>query len=251
MNQATVSIITPAYRSAAFIESAIRSAQAQDYQQWEMIVVDDCSPDDTCSRVADIEGQDQRVRLVRQAANAGPAAARNVALEMARGRYIAFLDSDDMWLPGKLSAQLQFLQKNKAAISYTEYRRISQDGAIVGRHIKVPDALTYNDLLRNTAIVTSSVVVDRAITGPFLMPIAPYDDYALWLLLLRSGNVARGLRRDYLRYRVVADSVSRSTRLSASRVWSTYRDVESLGLARSAWSFSGYAVRGWLKYRRF
>jgi teichuronic acid biosynthesis glycosyltransferase TuaG len=251
VNGALVSIITPAYRAAEFVAETIRSAQAQDHSEWEMWVVDDCSPDETCARVEALAEQDSRVRLIRQKANAGPAAARNVALSNARGRYIAFLDSDDLWLPGKLSAQLRFMQERGAALSYTEFRRITQDGATVGRRVPVPASLTYNALLCNTAIVTSTVVLDRDKTGRVAMPDAPYDDYALWLLLLRSGHLAYGLRDDLVRYRVVSGSVSRSKGVSARRVWRTYRDIESLGVLRSAWSFANYAARGWLKYRKF
>lgn len=250
-DRVTVSIVTPAYKAAGFIESTIQSVQEQHYPHWEMLVVDDCSPDDTCERVAALSAVDSRIRLLSQTANQGPAAARNVALSHAIGRYIAFLDSDDLWLPEKLSTQLQFMEQQQAAISYTEFRRISQDGLMTGRRITVPRALTYHGLLCNTAILTSSVVIDRQGTGHFTMPDAPYDDYALWLSLLRSGHVAYGLKRDLVRYRVVANSVSRSKPMSAARVWRTYRHIESLSLLRSAWCFTNYAVRGWLKYRTF
>ena len=251
MNKALVSIVTPAYRAAEFVGDTIKSAQCQDHSDWEMLVVDDCSPDETCARVDAFAAADPRVRLIRQTANAGPAVARNVALEQAKGRYMAFLDSDDLWLPGKLTAQLEFMQERQAAVSYTGFRRITQDASRVGRLISVPRTLTYGRLLCNTAIVTSTVMIDCAKTGPFSMPDAPYDDYALWLSLLRSGHVAHGLNRDLLRYRVVTNSVSRSKRISAVRVWQTYRRIESLGLLKSSWSFANYAVRGWLKYRVF
>jgi teichuronic acid biosynthesis glycosyltransferase TuaG len=251
LNRALVSIITPAYRAAEFVGDTIKSAQCQDHSDWEMLVVDDCSPDETCARVAAFAAADPRVRLIRQTANAGPAAARNIALEQAKGRYIAFLDSDDLWMPGKLSTQLRFMHEREAALSYTDFRRITQDGATVGRRVSVPSRLTYHDLLCNTAIVTSTVMLDREKTGSVSMPDAPYDDYALWLMLLRSGHIAHGLRVDLVRYRVVSGSVSRSKRTSALRVWRTYRDVEALGLVRSAWSFANYAVRGWLKYKAF
>lgn len=249
MTSAQVSIITPAYRAASFVGETIRSAQMQEHTDWEMLIVDDCSPDDTCAVIETFSAADPRVRLIRQPQNAGPAAARNVALAQARGRYIAFLDSDDLWMPGKLSQQLQFMRELSAPLSYTEYRRINQDGSLLGRRIPVPSSLDYRQLLCNTAIITSTVIVDTDVTGRVSMPDAPYDDYALWLKLLRAGHVAHGLKADLLRYRVVAGSVSRSKSTSAMRVWRTYRDIESLGMVRSAWSFANYAIRGWLKYR--
>lgn len=249
MSSVQVSIITPAWRAAAFVGETIRSAQVQDFTDWEMLIVDDCSPDDTCRVIDSFSVADPRVRLIRQPRNAGPAEARNAALAQARGRYIAFLDSDDVWLPGKLSRQLEFMRGKSAPLSYTEYSRITQDASLLGQRIRVPPSLDYNQLLCNTAIVTSTVIVDTSLTGKVSMPIAPYDDYALWLKLLRAGHVAHGLQADLLRYRVVAGSVSRSKSTSAMRVWRTYRDIESLGVVRSAWSFANYAVRGWLKYR--
>jgi teichuronic acid biosynthesis glycosyltransferase TuaG len=246
-----VSIITPAYNAAGFIGEAVDSVRMQDHLDWEMLIVDDCSPDDTCAKVDQQAARDPRVRLIRQTRNGGPAAARNLALAQATGRYIAFLDSDDLWMPHKLTRQLAFMRARDAALSFTSLRRITQDGSRVGRLIGVPDKLDYDQLLCDTAIVTSSVIMDREKTGDVRMPDAPYDDYALWLKLTKAGHVAWGLPEDLLRYRVVTGSVSRSKRVSAHRVWQTYRDIESLGLVRSAWSFTNYAVRGWLKYRKF
>jgi teichuronic acid biosynthesis glycosyltransferase TuaG len=251
MNENLVSIITPAYRAAAFIQDTIRSVQCQDYRAWEMLIVDDCSPDATSELVTEISRQDSRVRLIRQSTNQGPAVARNTALEAANGKFVAFLDSDDVWLPEKLSTQLTFMTKLNAAISYTEFSRMSADGQRVGRRIEVPSTLTYRRLLCNTAIATSTVIVDQLKTGAVRVPIAPYDDYAAWLSILRRGHVAHGLKRDLMRYRVLEGSISRSKRRSANWVWKTYRQIEGLGLLDSAWCFANYATRGWLKYRWF
>jgi teichuronic acid biosynthesis glycosyltransferase TuaG len=246
-----VSIVTPAYKAAKFVSETIESVIAQDYPHWEMLVVDDRSPDDTAEVVARHSSADPRVKLIRQAQNGGAATARNAALEAARGRYVAFLDSDDVWLPGKLSRQLRFMSEQGAGLSFTAFRRISQDGARTGRLIGVPDSMSYSSLLGNTAIVTSTVLVDRVRTGQFRMIKTYYDDFVLWLELLKRGVVARGLHVDLLRYRVVAQSISRNKTNSAKQVWRTYRDVEHLGSVRSAWCFANYATRAWLKYRRF
>ena len=128
-----MSIVTPAYNAAQFVANTIRSVQAQSYPHWEMLIVDDCSDDDTCSIIEDIGRDDNRIRLIRQSRNAGPAAARNAALQNAKGRWIAFLDSDDLWLPRKLELQLPFHQVRAATLSYTEYRRLSEDGRRIGR----------------------------------------------------------------------------------------------------------------------
>lgn len=252
MNSADlVSVITPAYNASRFVAETIRSVQAQTYQNWEMLIVDDCSTDDTCAVVERISRADERVRLINQPRNSGPAEARNAALDNARGRWLAFLDSDDLWLPTKLERQLTFHESLNATLSFTEYRRISEDGTKVGRRIRVPDELGYRQLLGNTAIVTSSVIIDRLRAGEFRMRKTYYDDFACWLQLLREGGRAVGLHEDLTRYRQAGGSVSRNKGRSAREVWKTYRNIEHLGLLSSSWYFVNYAIRAWLKYRQF
>ncbi len=249
--QDLVSVVTPAWRASRFVGETIRSVQAQEHAHWEMLVVDDCSPDDTAAVVDSFAERDPRVRLIRQPRNGGPAAARNAALEAAAGRYLAFLDSDDLWLPGKLSTQLAFMRNERVALSYTEFRRISEDGVRTGDRVQVPQALTYRQLLCDTSIATSTVMIDRTLAGEFRMKKTYYDDFAAWLEILRRGHVARGLREDLMRYRVVGKSVSRNKLRSAAMVWRAYREIEHLGFLDSSWCFLNYAIRGTLKYRRF
>lgn len=250
-DDALVSIITPAYRAAAFIEATIASVQAQTYASFEMLIVDDCSPDDTALIVQRAAESDSRIRLLRQSRNAGPAAARNSALAQAHGRWIAFLDSDDLWLPRKLELQLPFHLARGAKISCTDFRRISENGVRTGHLVAAPEWLDYRRLLCNTGIPTSTVLVDRNLVGPFTMKETRCDDYACWLDLLRSGGFAIGLRKDLMRYRVLQTSWSRNKVHYSRHVWKTYREVERLGLVQSAWSFANYAVRGVRKYSRF
>ncbi len=246
-----VSIVTPAYKAEGFIGATIESVIAQDYAQWEMIVVDDHSPDGGAEVVRRYASIDARVKLVQLKKNVGAAMARNAALEAASGRYIAFLDSDDMWLPSKLSTQLAFMQDVQSGLSFTSFRRISQAGDRVGRLIRVPARLDYDALLRNTAIATSTVIVDTAISGEFRMTKTYYDDFVLWLRLLKRGISARGLPLDLARYRMVAKSISRNKWNSALHVWRTYREIEGLSALYAAWCFAHYSCRAWLKYRRF
>ncbi len=245
-----VSIITPAYMAAAFVGEAIRSVQAQDMTDWEMLIVDDGSPDNTAAVVVGYAAADSRVKLIRQP-NSGPALARQAALHAASGRYIAFLDSDDYWLPGKLARQLDFMTRQQAAVSFTRFRRINHDGSRSGHLIAIPDRLDYRGLLCNTAMATSSVIVDRQLSGPFVMTNTYYDDYVLWLDLLKRGHIAHGLGEDLMRYRVVSQSVSRNKGKSARMVWRIYRDVEQMSRLRAAWCFAHYAINAWRKYRDF
>lgn len=247
-----VSIITPAYRAAGFIAETVRSVQAQGWSNWELLITEDCGPDDTRAVVRALAAEDERITLIEPATNGGPASARNHSLARARGRWVAFLDSDDLWLPDKLERQLAFHRAHPGAkLTFTGYRRIDASGAEVGHYVRVPQRLDYNDVLGNTAIATSTVIVDREATGPFAMKHTYYDDFACWLSLLKPGGLARGLDEDLMRYRVVDASVSRDKRNSARQVWNTYRQVEGLGRLRSAWHFAHYAGHAALKYRRF
>lgn len=241
----------PAYNAAAFVDDSISAVLSQEYEDWELIVVDDRSTDETVQVVAKRAEQDGRLRLIVAEKNGGPAAARNIALAEASGRYLAFCDSDDFWLAAKLREQLKFMKTCGAPLSFTAFRRIEENGGAVGRLLHVPETVDYYQLLGNTAIATSSVVLDREVVGDVRMRETYYDDFVLWLSILKRGMIGYGLDRDLLRYRVVQGSWSRSKSNSAWRVWKTYREVEQLGLLRSAASFVSYAVHGYGKYRKF
>jgi teichuronic acid biosynthesis glycosyltransferase TuaG len=251
MNDQLVSIIVPAYKAALYIGRTIESVLAQTYRDWEMLIADDCSPDNTREVVGEWAARDARIKLIAREKNGGPAAARNSALENAQGRWIAFLDSDDIWLPAKLERSIAHAQANRAALLFTAYRRISQDESRVGDLIHVPRTLTYKQLLGNTAIATSTVLIDRSIAGDVRMERVFYDDFVCWLSILKRGHVAHGLDEDLVRYRVLAQSVSRNKGRSAREVWKTYRNVEQLGPVAASWYFSRYAMNALRKYRNF
>lgn len=246
-----ISIITPAYRAEFVISETINSVINQTYKSWEMLIADDCSPDNTTGVIWAAAVDDSRIRLIRCERNGGPAAARNAALQQARGRWVAFLDSDDLWMPTKLEETLEFAKRKNSALTYTGFRRISSDGFFVGHFVDIPDKLNYRQLLSNTAIATSTVLIDRNLVGEVNMQSVYYDDFVCWLGILKRDFTAYGLRKDLMRYRVVSGSVSRNKRRSALEVWRTYREVECLSLSRSLWSFLGYALRASKKYRNF
>ena len=246
-----ISIIMPAFKAERFIAETLASVQSQSFVDWECLVVDDASPDGTAALAQRIAAGDRRVRLLRHAANRGTAAARNTALEAASGRYIAFLDADDLWLPAKLERQLAFMQASDAAISYTAFRRIDESGTRVGRLIHVPAEMTSRKLLANTAIATLTAMVDRERSGPFAMREMRRDDLILWLTLLRQGCSARGLNEDLARYRVVKGSLSSRRLRSAAWVWQVYRHEVGLGPLRALWYLGNYGARAWWKRLRF
>ncbi len=246
-----VSIITPAYRCAGVVGETIQSVVDQTYPHWEMLIVEDCSPDNTREVLREWTKIDPRVRLIQQPENGGPAMARNAGLERAQGRWIAFLDSDDLWLPHKLERSIAFAETHQAPLVFTGFRRIPADGGGEGRYIGVPRTLSYRQLLGNTAIATSTVLLDRSIVGEVRMRKTYYDDFDCWLQLLKPGRTAYGLDEDLMRYRVMGESVSRNKRNSAAKVWRAYRDLEQLSVPSACWYFTNYAVRGLLKYGRY
>jgi teichuronic acid biosynthesis glycosyltransferase TuaG len=246
-----VSIITPSWNVERLIGETISSVQAQTLGDWELLIADDCSTDSTPAVIESYAAKDPRVKLIRQPRNGGPALARQAAIEQAQGRFIAFLDSDDLWLPAKLEHQIAFARERRAALSFTAFRRISEDGSVTGRLIDVPASLTYDQLLKNTSIATLTALIDRDIAGNIVMKNEGYDDFCLWLSILKPGHVAWGLNEDLARYRVRGVSVSSRRMRAAGWVWHIYRNVERLSLIKSAWCFAHWSARAWLKRWQF
>jgi len=246
-----VSIITPSWNVENLIGETIKSVQAQTFGDWELLIADDCSKDNTAAVIDSFAQNDPRIKLIRQPHNGGPALARQAAIEQASGRFVAFLDSDDLWLPSKLERQIAFAQERRAALSFTAFRRINENGSMTGRLIPVPNSLTYGQLLKNTSIATLTALVDRDIAGNIAIKIEPYDDFCLWLSILKAGHTAHGLNEDLARYRVRGVSVSSRPLRSAGWVWHIYRNVEQLSPVKSAWCFAHWSARAWLKRRKF
>jgi teichuronic acid biosynthesis glycosyltransferase TuaG len=246
-----VSIITPSWNVENLIGETIKSVQAQTFGDWELLIADDCSKDNTAAVIDSFAQKDPRIRLIRQRRNGGPALARQAAIEQAGGRFIAFLDSDDLWLPSKLERQIAFARERRAALSFTAFRRINENGSMTGRLIPVPNSLTYEQLLKNTSIATLTALVDRDIAGNIAIKTEPYDDFCLWLSILKAGHTAHGLNEDLARYRVRGVSVSSRPLRSAGWVWHIYRNVEQLSPVKSAWCFAHWSARAWLKRRKF
>lgn len=246
-----VSIITPAFRAASVIDETIKSVIAQTHTNWEMLIAEDCSPDNTRDVIRQWAQTDPRIRLIALERNGGPAMARNAAIERATGRWIAFLDSDDLWLPKKLERTLEHANAHEAALTFTGFSRITADGSVIGGYVGTPRRMSYRQLLGNTAIATSTVLLDRNMVGDVRMKNTYYDDFDCWLQILKRGHLAYGLDEDLMRYRVMGQSVSRNKRHSAAHVWRAYRDLEGLSLPVSLWYFIQYAIRGLLKYRNF
>jgi glycosyltransferase involved in cell wall biosynthesis len=256
MEKGLVSIITPMYKGAAFAGETIESVLAQDYQNWEMIIVDDCSPDGGAgiNVVESYAKKDDRVKLIASKENRGSSGARNIALKAAEGDYIAFLDSDDLWHPTFLSSQMQFMKDKHASIVFSSYRRIDENTKeeILSPFI-VPDKVDYKSLLKTCPIFPSTAVYDVQKCGKYFFNEqlgSMRDDYVYWLAMLKTVDYAYGNRSILVDYRIRKDSVTASKKKVIKPQWNVLRKVEGLSLFKSAYCLGCWAVISYFKYRK-
>ena len=237
-----VSVITPVFNSSRFIRDCITCVKGQTYENWELLLVDDCSTDDSAHIIKEEAAGDERIVLIQLDKNGGAAAARNKALSMAKGEYIAFLDSDDIWLSEKLENQVHFMVSNNISFSFTEYGFIDEDGNELNKLIKVPAEVDYNFLLKNTTIGCLTVMLDKRAFGNIQMLSIMHEDYALWLSLLRTGCKAYGLQKKLALYRVVKGSLSSNKLKAAKGTWRILYKIEKLGFLKACWCFLNYSI---------
>lgn len=245
-----VSVVIPTFNAGGFFQTALMSLRHQSYANWEALVVDDASTDGSDEIARAWARKDPRIQALRLPRNGGPAAARNVAIQAARGRFIAFLDADDQWLPAKLERQLRFMAVHNAALSYTAYRKIDEAGNLISDTIPIPERVSYRSMLSTNSIACLTAIYDTRILGKVFMPdIAKRQDLALWLQILKSGHLAVGLNEPLALYRVRTASVSAHKFEAARYQWKVYREVERISLPASLYHFCFYAYRGYRKWR--
>ena len=234
MKESIVSIIVPAYNSECYIGRTIESVISQTYKFWEMIIVDDCSLDKTAEVILSYSLKDKRIKYKKLEVNSGAAVARNVAMSMATGQYIAFLDSDDVWLPDKLSTQIQFMQENNYKFTCTDYEQIDETGRCLGKIIHCREKADYNRVLLDCPIGNSTVMYDVTQMGKFEVPnIRKRNDDALWLKMLKSEKFIYGLNQVLVQYRMRHDSISANKFQLIKYHWVLYRKIEHLNIMRS------------------
>ena len=242
-----VSIIVPVYNARKFIRETLDSVMAQTYPSWELLLIEDVSTDGTAAVIEEYvrEKEEQRIRLIRQPENRGAARARNRGLEEAKGRYIAYLDADDLWEPEKLQHQLLFMEKNEAAFCFTGYEFADECGVGTGKVVRVPETLNYRQALGNTTIFTTTVMFDtEKIPKEMLeMPVMKSEDTALWWRILRNGYTAYGLDENLVRYRRPGKSLSSNKLEAIRRIWNLYRRAEGMSIPASVWHFCFWALR--------
>ena len=245
-----VSIVTPLFNGEKLIETTLASVVAQDWADWELIVVDDCSTDGSAAIVRDWAGRDPRIRSHRLKSNSGAAVARNTGIRLAAGRYLCFLDSDDLWLPDKLSRQLAFMQSTGAAFSFTEYAMIDEQGNTIKDRVASPPRINFRGLLSGRPIMCSSVMLDQSQVGSVEMPdIRSGQDYATWALLLRDRvPFARNVGAVLARYRKQQQSLSANKLRALRRTWRINRKILRVSWPVSVALIAVYAGRWLLKH---
>lgn len=241
------SIVIPLYNAERYIEQAVLSALSQTERDIEVIVVDDCSTDGGPEICADIAAKDRRLRLIRMEKNQGVAAARNAGIAAATGRYAAFLDADDIFLPEKTEKQLYIMETTGAALCCTGAAFIDENGAETGKIVLPPDKINQNMLLHGNDIICSSVMAERTrlLACPMKRPDL-HEDLICWWEMLRDGFAA-GIAEPLVRYRLTGGSKSRNKLHSAAVTWRTYRYL-GIGPFRAAGCFMGYAAHGLKRY---
>jgi teichuronic acid biosynthesis glycosyltransferase TuaG len=238
-----VSIITPIYNSEEFIVDTIESVISQSYKNWELIIIDDCSTDNSLQLIQKYIDLDERISLFINKENSGAAVSRNLGLKKSSGNFICFIDSDDLWNPLKLETQLNFMLNNNFAISFTSYNLIDENGNSLNKVINSIKEINYEGYLKNTIIGMSTSMIDTEKTGVFeFVNIRTRQDTYLWITLLKRGLSAHGLNMTLASYRVRKDSISANKLNAAKRVWYLYYNLENLGLLKSIYYFSFYVV---------
>jgi len=245
-----VSIVVPMHNAKIYIEQTINCVLAQTYAKWELILVDDCSTDDTVRTVETFledvkDAEKEKIRFLKLEKNVGAAETRNAGTKVVKGNYLCFLDADDLWAPTKLEEQLAFMKEKQIAFSFTNYEFGDASAVGTGKIVHVPESITYKQALQNTTIFTSTVMFDVEKVGldNLMMPNIKSEDSALWFKLLRGGLTAYGLQKNLVTYRRPANSLSSNKVEAVRRIWNLYRRSEGLGFFYSVYNLCFWALR--------
>ncbi len=245
-----VSIITPMFNSSKYIEETLRSVINQTHENWELFIIDDGSSDNCVELVNGFKNFDDRIKLIINEENQGAAISRNIGIRKANGRYIAFLDSDDLWVSTKLEEQISFMSKNQLALSYSSYEKIDESG----NHIKniniVKIQTTYHNLLKSNYIGCLTAMIDLKMMEQkkiYMPKITTRHDHGLWLAIVKRGFNVSGNPKILAKYRYREGSISFSKFKSGYYQWKLYRDVEKINLLSSIYYMVCWAWYGFLK----
>ena len=241
--QELVSVIIPVYNAGKFIGETIESVLNQTYENIELILVNDCSTDNSVEIIKSIK--DKRIKLINNEVNSKAAVSRNNGIKVAQGRYICYLDADDKWDKDKLKKQIEFMKEKDCAFSFTGYEFADENCNPKGKKVFVPDKITYEEALKNTTIWTSTVMFDmnKLTKEDIYMPDVKSEDTASWWKILKKIGYAYGLNEILSFYRRTEGTLSSNKFEAIKRIWNLYRNVENLNIFKSLSCFCGYAFR--------
>ena len=239
-----VSVIMPTYNCGKYIGQSVQSVIDQTVTDWEIQIVDDCSTDDTYEVLKPYLDKYAEIHYYRLPRNGGPAVARTEAIKRAKGKYVAFLDSDDLWVPDKLEKQIAFKEKTKEVFSCTAYTCINEEGENLHTICVPPEKTDYNKMIRlSNPIGNLTVMYNQETLGKYeVPPIKRRNDFALWLRILRDVDGCYGMQDVLGVYRIRKNSVSSNKLGQAKYHWQLYHDVEKMGFVKSCWGMGCWAV---------
>ena len=249
-NPPLVTVIMPAYNAERFLEEAVASVVNQTVTDWELLILEDCAKDGTLALAQALAARDSRITVLPNKENMGVARTRNRGFDLARGKYVALLDSDDVWHPEKLEKQIARLEETGADLSYTSYAIVDVEGNKCKADYLVPEVVTYKSQLTKNAIGCSTVMLRGSLLDQYRFATDYYhEDYVLWIQLLRDGHKADGCREILTDWRYVENSRSFNKVKAAKNRWRIYRDYLKMPLHERLCAFAVYAVTSVIKYR--
>lgn len=246
-----VSVVMPAYNTEKYIREAVSSIENQTLRDWELLVVDDCSTDQTYEILQKLAQEDARIKIIRNQTNCGAAMSRNIAFSQCSGKYVALLDSDDLWEPEKLEKQVICAEKTGADIIYCSYSIIDECGRKKSPDFIVPEHTDFNSMLKKSTISCSTALLKSKLVAQFQFPTHMYhEDLAYWLELLKNGANAAGVTEVLASYRITPGSRAFNKVQSAMNRWKIYTEYLGLPTVRSTCLLAQYIFLGLIKYRK-
>ena len=247
MDKEKVSIIVPMYNAEKFIGKTIESVLSQTYENWEMLIMNDVSTDNSLAVVNEYAKKDDRIKVLNTEKNMGVVKGRNHLIDLANGKFIAFLDADDYWHSQKLEKQIQFMKEKNAGISCTEYTRVKENGEKINE-VVIKSEISYTDMLKNNYLGCLTVMYDVEKVGKrYFKELEKNEDYVLWLEIVKDVKTIFGLKENLAYYRVLDNSRSSNKVKTAKVRWEIYQKVEKLPFLKSVYYFLHYAIRAVLK----
>ena len=243
-----ISIITPNYNASKYIAATIESVQKQTYSNWELLIVDDCSSDNSVEIIKTFQKNDARIKLLELTQNAGPAIVRNEGIKQAQGNYLTFIDADDIWLPNFIETSLKKIKESEGFV-FASYHRFNEDLEPCYKDFIVPSKVNYADILKSNSISCLTAFIDIDKLGKFYMPEVLYrQDMGLWLKYLKRIDVAIGIKQPLAIYRIRKKSHSRNKLNLLKHQWKFYRNVAQLSILESMYYFLCWMFFGVRKY---